>query len=257
MQFTYKNKKFDIQGLSEDDYIYSVIKDTKCFYEKDLLEYMLYVNSLKKINDSIAIDAGANIGNHSLFMRSFLADSLVAIEPNTAVLPILKQNLSSNINNYTVCECGVGASEAKGNIVISSAAEKNAGMARIELNGNSGEVIVTTIDTIIEKKEKDDENTGHVSIIKIDVEGMELDVLKGAANTIRKYQPHIFVEADSKEEYREVKEFFNGFGYKRVSKWNSTPVYHFAYKPGCSLMIKGFIMQSLHILRRIKARLTR
>ena len=52
--------------------------------------------------------------------------------------------------------------------------------------------------------------------IKIDVEGAELLVLKGATNTINKMAPVILVEIQNKENYREIKNFLHKFDYINI-----------------------------------------
>lgn len=55
---------------------------------------------------------------------------------------------------------------------------------------------------------------GDVSVIKIDVEGHELNVLKGAKNTINRDRPAIILESMSPEHEIEITEFLNQFSYR-------------------------------------------
>ena len=68
----------------------------------------------------------------------------------------------------------------------------------------SEEVPVTTIDSL---------SLPGFDFFKIDVEGMEIDVLKGAQNSIRKYQPWCWVEY-WKVDVNEIKKQFEGLDYK-------------------------------------------
>ena len=51
-------------------------------------------------------------------------------------------------------------------------------------------------------------------IIKIDVEGAELDVLKGARTTIEKYKPKIFLSIHSEKLERDCIDFLSGYKYE-------------------------------------------
>ena len=55
---------------------------------------------------------------------------------------------------------------------------------------------------------------GIPSIIKIDVEGHELNVLKGAVNTIKKHKPMILIEIHQFEN-SEIPEFIESLGYDK------------------------------------------
>src|SRR5690606_32927844 len=127
MQFTYRTKTFDIQGVSQEDHIYKTISETLCFYEKDLLEYIYTVVGTQP-PQTLAVDVGANIGNHSIFFASFLTDHLIAIEPNPQVLPVLNKNLSHNIQNYQIYECAVGEATGTGTLMMPEDITDNAGM---------------------------------------------------------------------------------------------------------------------------------
>jgi FkbM family methyltransferase len=58
----------------------------------------------------------------------------------------------------------------------------------------------------------DDIYKGRVSLIKIDVEGHELEVLKGAENTIKKYMPTLLIEIFDFEN-NEVPKYLKSLGY--------------------------------------------
>src|SRR5262249_10294616 len=53
-----------------------------------------------------------------------------------------------------------------------------------------------------------------VSLIKIDVEGMEQKVLRGATQTIRKYRPFLYVENDRPEKSENLIRYISSLGYQ-------------------------------------------
>ena len=66
-------------------------------------------------------------------------------------------------------------------------------------------------DVIVETKTIDSYNFHNVDFIKMDVEGHELEALKGAENTIRKYMPPIYIEISNKDAYI----FLTELGYRQ------------------------------------------
>jgi FkbM family methyltransferase len=140
------------------------------------------------------IDVGANIGYYTLVLAKAVGDTgtVHAFEP----VPRLRETLNSNIEanhfrNVTVeplaCWSSCGETEIyeapSGNSGKSSLFHQNAKGAR------SHKVQVTTIDTYAATKA-----LTKVDLIKIDVEGAELDVLEGCWETIAKWRPVLIVE---------------------------------------------------------------
>jgi len=48
MKFNYRGSEIDIVGFSEEDHIYRIISENKCFYEIDLLEYIYFITKGKR-----------------------------------------------------------------------------------------------------------------------------------------------------------------------------------------------------------------
>lgn len=238
MQFQYRSREFDIAGYSEDDYIYRQIRHAGRFYETDLLEYISSIRPFifRKGGENIAVDIGANIGNHSIFLGTFVTDHLIAIEPNPDVLPCLRRNLSKNLSRYTLFECAVGDAEGRGTICVPHHMHSNVGAARVEA-GNAGGIRISTLDSLLVAWAKKSALPSCVILIKIDVEGMELPVLKGSEQTIRRDKPHIFAEAASRTEFDKINAYLRSLGYRRMpGHWAATPVYHFAPRFSLALL---------------------
>lgn len=66
-----------------------------------------------------------------------------------------------------------------------------------------------TVDSVV-----DSMNLSRVDVVKIDVDGGEMDVLEGMRNTIEKFHPHMSVELHSPELYSEVEKFLEGYSYE-------------------------------------------
>lgn len=85
--------------------------------------------------------------------------------------------------NFVVENLGLGSLKHSANYT------PNGGATRIDMHGSESAQI-TTIDSYVGEK-----NIPHVDFIKMDVEGAELDILKGAAITIAKFKPILALSA--------------------------------------------------------------
>jgi len=165
----------------------------KGIYEKDIIDDLFCViDELDKdiYNNSI-LDVGANIGNHSIqFSKKF--DKILSFEPHKRIFEIL----SSNVKQFKNIECfnfGLGKKNCQINLFEDS---QNFGASSSTNNSE------TKSHSKIEIKKLDDffsNMTQKISLIKIDVEGMEYDVLLGAKNIIEKNKPIICFEQNKKE----------------------------------------------------------
>ena len=258
MDFTYRSREFVIEGISESDLIYSNIVRTGTFYEIDLLEYIFRLRSFvrSKNRTNVVIDVGANIGNHSIYFASFVADHLIAVEPNPQVLPTLRANLARNVSDFSLFEYAVGENEGRGTVDVPEQKQENIGAARINWRDDDGGIQISTLDSTLNTWGADTSDSFVVSMIKIDVEGMEPQVLAGAKATIERHRPHIFLEASTDEELQRVQNILIPLGYKRLlGSWAATPVYHFAHQPTFRLRVASLIAQLRKGARKVKKRI--
>lgn len=234
MKFIYKKKSFEIEGTSENDWIYKCIVDKKNFYEHDLLKYIYKLKFFINSKGNTIIDIGANIGNHSIFFQSFVCNKLISIECNDSTIPILKNNLLKNISNYLIIEDAVGSENGAGIISMPDNSLDNIGMAKVVkvVTLNPSSIKIRTLDAIVTDVDNVYKNIG---MIKIDVEGMELEVLKGANQILIQNKPHLFIEANEPSYFNKIKNYLSKYNYYPMSVWAKTPVYHFAYKPSITL----------------------
>jgi len=243
VDFTFKGKEISLEGFSLDDWIYKSIKATKNFYEIDLLEYIRYVLNGKE--DGVMIDIGANIGNHSVFFGSFIAGSVICFEPNPNVLPILKRNLSTNKIVHKLFELGLGDKPGYASVQIPSGHENNVGAAKLVTSSDSSSTItISTLDMLI--PEINDVLQGrNILAIKIDVEGMEPNVLNGGKVLISTYKPEIFIEVTDINQMGRIEPILINIGYYKIISYAATPVWHFSHRSKTTLLnllrIKSYI----------------
>ncbi len=135
-------------------------------------------------------DIGTNIGNHSIYVAKFLHASRVHMfEPNQNAIELLEANIMLN-QLEDVCDrsnLGVGVSNSNSGGFAMAEHERNLGAARMV---EGGDLEVRIGDELLDGVTPD--------MIKIDVEGMEMDVLDGLSALVARCRPKFFIEVDKK-----------------------------------------------------------
>lgn len=215
--FNYCGKSISLALPNHEDHIQKKIITSKNFYEIDVLEELARFPERK----GIACDIGANIGNHAVYFAAILDKKVLAFEPVPSSYKTLAENiqlndLSSLVTTYPLA---LGDKATKATIAIDNG---NIGASRI-LKTEEGDTEVVTLDSLIDEEEI-------VAIMKIDVEGFELNVLGGAAKTIEKSRPLLIVETQTHIDYIKVFKFLNKLGYTPVSQKGATNTVFFVHK---------------------------
>ncbi len=148
---------------------------------------------------SVMIDVGAHIGTHTLTMAYCVGveGRVVAFEPQPKIFRELFHNIRINMFHNVSCIWAAVGTES-GRMEISPIRQGNEGATPLVRTGISAgcwssEVIGGT-GMYVDVRSIDSLCLDRVSLIKIDVEGMENMVLEGARETIRKYKPVIILE---------------------------------------------------------------
>lgn len=147
----------------------------------------------------VALDIGANIGAHTVVMAQKVGPdgAVAAFEPQREIFQLLCTNVTLNaLHNVRTYHSAVGA-EAGDIIVPAIDYEKGGNFGGVALGGHDkGERVgCQTIDGL---------KLRQCHVMKIDVEGMENDVLRGAADTIAKFRPTLYLENDRRERSEEL-----------------------------------------------------
>lgn len=138
------------------------------------------------------IDIGANIGAHTIHMLDAVSPDgfVIAFEPQIEISNCLKNTLDQIGNNYIISNDLVSNQNSTSTFMTNGT-----GMSRIPLkngiynkNWSKHTIKTITLDSFLQNKNY------IISLIKIDVEGHEFQVLEGAKNTINKYKPIIYIE---------------------------------------------------------------
>ena len=149
--------------------------------------------------DSVIVEAGANIGSHTvpLSQRVNGGGLVFAFEPQRMVFQTLCANLALN-QCVNVFSFWGGVGERKGSISIpdlSPFVANNFGGIGANLGDDQQTMLSVPCQTI------DELGLERCNLIKADVEGMELEVIKGAKGTIDAYRPILYLEADRKDRF--------------------------------------------------------
>jgi FkbM family methyltransferase len=172
-----------------------------------------FINMLK--NGQVCFDVGANVGYFTILGSRCVgsAGKVIALEPSIRNLAYLYQHVHLNkAENVTIISAACSDSET----LTSFSSGKNCAEGYITSGGLSepagGETVslvpTVTIDVVARQ-------LGILpDLMKIDVEGAELSVLKGAQATIRKARPKILMEIHSDELLSSCSAFLRDLGYK-------------------------------------------
>jgi len=180
------------------------------FYEAELLEF---AKKLKLDKNKVIVDVGANVGNHTIFFSLFCPYSKIfAFEPYDKIRKILESHIELNkLRDIKVLPYAVGAKIGLcdlGKVINKYGVEYN-GRTYIK-EGSS--IKMVTLDEVL-KDEK-------VSLIKIDVEDYEYNVLRGAKETLQRCHPYLFIEARSIELKQKIDKYLKILGYACTAKFN-------------------------------------
>lgn len=158
---------------------------------------------------NIVIDVGAFIGTHSVFFgkKVFPKGFVYAFEPQRAVCNLLAANVA--LNNVLNVKC-INMAVSKDNRtcvmpVLDPTVPQNFGGVAIDQFDQGDFIDTITIDDLPLKR---------CNLIKIDVEGHEANVLKGAQKTISKYQPVLYVECNRPDNSSDTLAILKMMGYK-------------------------------------------
>jgi FkbM family methyltransferase len=137
----------------------------------------------------VVVDVGANIGTHTVFFATRVGPTgrVVAFEPQRIVFQMLCANAALNdLSNVHALHAGAAAAEGTMRVPdVDFHTGGNYGGVALA-GGASGEPVrVTTLDQL---------SLDRCKIIKVDVEGMERDVLEGGRELISSARPILFVE---------------------------------------------------------------
>lgn len=156
-------------------------------------------------------DLGANIGFFSLIAARVVGESghVFSFEPDPEVAARLRRNIErNNLANVTVVEAGLWSSSGKMNFVTADLASPDRGTGHF-VGGDSTNGTPTpcvALDDFVMGARRPD-------AIKCDVEGAEIEALRGAERLLRANRPWVLCETHSEANDRRARKLLRDFGY--------------------------------------------
>lgn len=193
---------------AQDDYVQRLILKNRGFYEAKQLAQLETYGIIRPT--SVVCDIGANIGNHALyFSRVMGAAKVLAFEPMAHAYATLCKNILLNQleDRVLAYECLIGAET--GFAEMQRFNPRNLG-GTVYAAKAGGAVPLFALDEVLEAQD-----VPNLDLIKIDVEGMQMDVLMGAEAILSKRKPALWVEVSAREESMDaVGVYLEQFGYQ-------------------------------------------
>lgn len=165
------------------------------FYKSNLENLKLSTISDLLSKDSTVVDVGANIGWFTINVSKYLGNAglVIAIEPGK----VNSRRFKVALQMYPIQPsirfepCALSDTHDVGYLMLDP---KNPANHQINISSQSGEKVeLKTLDSLVE-------NEKHITLVKIDVQGHELEVLVGGTETLKKHSPILLVEIDNRVE---------------------------------------------------------
>ena len=164
--------------------------------------YTQYNDFIPSEYDTV-IDAGAQYGDYSILCEKYYGANVIAFEPLSSNFTIFRENVKLNkltTKKFKLYNIALGNKTKKIEISYSN------DMANNTNSGSKQIVMMRRLDSLKLKP----------TILKIDVEGFEIEVLKGAMQTIKKNHPKIIIETHSLKLKKEVLRILKSLDYSVV-----------------------------------------
>jgi FkbM family methyltransferase len=159
------------------------------------IECMLHMEGYEPVEwvapkeGDVFLDIGAFVGWHSIRAGRVVGPSgrVISLEPD----PINRRQLEANLALNAIANCKTIplAAWSKSGEELGWYTEKSPDCCRVDEAGHSATVRTTTVDDLVNEL-----HLGRVDWIKMDIEGAEIEALKGAEKTLLQYRPRLFVE---------------------------------------------------------------
>ena len=196
-------ERFLIQISSEHDEFFSFAFTDELKWEESSLD--CWTKFLKP--GFAAVDIGAYIGTYSILAARHGVD-VYAFEPNQFVYRDLMKNLEINqvIDRVHAMNIGISNFNGEASLEIGHQRKGSGSVIASEKSATSLSIHISKLDDSIPINVP-------ISIMKIDTEGTELDIIKGASKLIAKWRPALIIESLNELHQRNIAEFLSQYHY--------------------------------------------
>ncbi|WP_082221522.1 FkbM family methyltransferase [Herbaspirillum chlorophenolicum] len=200
--------------LREDMYIG---RSLDLYGEFSELEAVLFAQMVRP--GDMVVEVGANIGAHTVHLAKLVgpAGRVHAYEPQRVIFQLLCANVALNslFNVYTHHAAAGGSAGELHVPPLNYAAVNNFGGLSLSHEKIGEPVPVTCLDALA---------LPSLKLLKVDVEGMEHEVLSGARAMIRQHRPFLYVENDRREKSAALIALIDELGYDMY--WHLPTLYN-------------------------------
>jgi FkbM family methyltransferase len=180
-------------AIFANDNIGILVNQFGIFEREELDDLFAFLAPLREqLAGGVALDVGANVGNHALYFSRHFAQ-IHSFEPNPRTFELLRFN-TAGITNVAVH--GIGLGDADGEITLQQDL-LHPGLSSMRSGKGGGHQSVSVRVETLDNYPFD--GRSGLCFIKMDVEGFEANVLRGAVATIAAQQPLIVFEQHETE----------------------------------------------------------
>lgn len=239
-----------------DHYIGKALKTYGEYIEEELQLLLAYINA-----GDIVAEVGANIGAHTVPMARAVTEAgrVFAFEPQRLISQMLGGNLALNgLWNVMADRVALGAKQCVMSVPpVDYSQPNNFGSVSLKEGGVGEPVAVMNLDYY---------QFSRLDLLKIDVEGMELDVLTGCEETIKRLRPILYFENDRNDRQEKLCQYVESLGYNLY--WHTPHMYSsknfrgatdniYASKEGnpvCAINMLGLPVEKPFVTPNLKSR---
>jgi FkbM family methyltransferase len=183
--------QFDDQGFVDTPYVYKTLHQGQVYEET-------FLNHIRGLGRSgVYVDVGAHLGTHTVWFAALCQSAHVhAFEPVTRFAQVVRRNVTANELDAKVTVHQVGLSDSKGHATNELSPEHQVGFMANATTASEDFPIVR-LDDVLRREP--------VAVMKLDVEGMEAAVLRGAPRLLSRWRPVVYAEAHTKQAFDEIR----------------------------------------------------
>jgi FkbM family methyltransferase len=190
-----------------------------------------YVFEKYKLNVSGIIHIGGHYGNEIEKYKSYNVNDIVLFEPLSSNFSILDEKVKNIGGNIIAHQVALGNDNRKVVMNISSNEAQSSSILTPKVHLTAHPEVSFNGTEEVEMKKLDDYNYKDYNMMIVDVQGYELEVLRGASQTLNNVD-YIYCEVNRDEVYEgnarveEIDDFLSTYGFKRVeTQWYYTEVW--------------------------------